>query len=168
MAGRTRDITFDGLDEAIRSLDKIADDLTGEAMQGGMRRAALVVEAGAKRKAPVDTGRLRSSITSAVTVTGFGARGVQGIVGTNVVYAPYMEFGTGTFAGRPRVKMPPPAALEGWARRHGGANPYLIARAIYRAGGLKKHEFFQGSMRDNEQRVVDIINETVAQIIARS
>jgi HK97 gp10 family phage protein len=46
----------------------------------------------------VDTGRLRSSITF---VPGADARGPYVDVGTNVEYAPYLEFGTRKMASRP-------------------------------------------------------------------
>ena len=51
--------------------------------------AALGVERDAKKKAPVDTGRLRSSLTHEVEDT-------LARVGTDVEYAAFMEYGTGT------------------------------------------------------------------------
>ena len=68
-----------------------------EAVARALETIGLVAERYAKEKAPVDTGRLRNSISHQVddeTV----------YVGTNVEYAPYLEFGTGKFAesgGRP-------------------------------------------------------------------
>lgn len=53
---------------------------------------ALRVTREARRRAPVDTGRLRNSITHRVGVEG-GTKMVAE-VGTNVEYAPYQEFGT--------------------------------------------------------------------------
>lgn len=47
----------------------------------------LLVEGKAKELCPVDTGLLRSSISSKVV-------GTDIIVGTNVPYAPHVEFGT--------------------------------------------------------------------------
>lgn len=57
-----------------------------------LNRACLVIENEAKRECPVDTGMLRDSITHRVE------NGNTGIVGTNVEYAPYVEYGTGEFA----------------------------------------------------------------------
>lgn len=54
-------------------------------------RAAIQVEGNAKRLAPVDTGRLRSSITHEV---GRDGRGLYGSVGSDGAYAMYQEFGT--------------------------------------------------------------------------
>lgn len=49
------------------------------------------IEGKAKRYTPVDTGRLRSSLTSVVSSDG---EGLYAMVGTDVEYAPYVEFGT--------------------------------------------------------------------------
>ena len=54
-------------------------------------KRTIRVEAAAKRLAPVDTGRLRSSITHSLERDG---RGLVGFVGSNVSYAIFQEFGT--------------------------------------------------------------------------
>ena len=54
-------------------------------------KLAIRVERGAKQRAPVDTGRLRSSITWQL---GHDAHGLVARVGSNVHYAPHQEFGT--------------------------------------------------------------------------
>ena len=46
---------------------------------------------------PVDTGRLRASITPDVVQRDTV---VQGLVGSNVLYAPYQEFGTRYMKGK--------------------------------------------------------------------
>ena len=65
--------------------------------------ATLKAEAEAKKICPVDTGRLRSSITHKV-------EGLLGEVGTNVHYAPYVEFGTRKMKAQPYLK---PGGEEG-------------------------------------------------------
>ena len=55
-------------------------------------KAGRNVERGAKRYCPVDTGRLRSSITSVIGEDENGD--VVVAIGTNVDYAPHIEFGT--------------------------------------------------------------------------
>lgn len=62
------------------------------AAERGVYRAGLLVEGDAKRLCPVDTGRLRSSITTEIK---YGRNNPIASVGTNVEYAPYVEFGTG-------------------------------------------------------------------------
>lgn len=56
-----------------------------------LTRLAVTVQNEARRLCPVDTGRLRSSITHQVRTD---PRGVVARVGTNVVYAPFIELGT--------------------------------------------------------------------------
>jgi hypothetical protein len=95
-----------GLLETQRNLEKVAADLDGEPMVRAMRDATLLIAADAKRNAPVDTGRLKSIIHPEIR----RERVLQGVVGSVVKYAPYVETGT-------RPHMPPPAALQTWARR---------------------------------------------------
>lgn len=63
-----------------------------------LQRRALQVDAAAKRLCPVDTGRLRSSITSEI---GQDGQGLVAAIGTNVEYAPYIELGTSRMAAQP-------------------------------------------------------------------
>lgn len=49
--------------------------------------AGLIVQNEAKRRCPVDSGRLRASVTHDADEAG-------AVVGTNVEYAPYVELGT--------------------------------------------------------------------------
>jgi HK97 gp10 family phage protein len=80
--------------------------------EGPVAKAVLRViakgERYAKQMAPVDTGRLRSSISHRLDYEGSGIAGdgpgFVGIVGTNVEYAPHVEFGT--------VRMGPQAFLR--------------------------------------------------------
>lgn len=61
-----------------------------------VRKAAFDTEADAKRLAPVDTGMLRSSITTHVAGDGLTA----GVVAT-ASYAPFVEGGTSRMAPQP-------------------------------------------------------------------
>jgi len=119
----------------------------------------------AKRKAPVNTGRLRASITPAVEVEN---QTIRGIVGSNVSYAPYMELGTGIFAGGSRY-FPPPDALETWARRHGmpPGSGFIVARAIFRRGGLKPRRFLQGAFEENKDSITGYIERAVGDITTK-
>lgn len=53
----------------------------------------LYVTGEAKKRSPIDTGNLRGSITHETDMQEEKVR-----IGTNVEYAPYMEFGTGIYA----------------------------------------------------------------------
>lgn len=59
----------------------------------------LVAEGYAKRLAPVDTGRLRNSITHTVVDSEQAA-----YIGTNVEYAAYVELGTSRQPAQPYLK----------------------------------------------------------------
>lgn len=63
-----------------------------------LERCGMEAEGYAKDLVPVDTGRLRNSISHAVSEDEMAA-----YVGTNVSYAPYVELATGIYAdgGRP-------------------------------------------------------------------
>ena len=58
-----------------------------KAIKNGLEAIGLTAETYAKKATPVDTGRLRNSISHAVD-------GEAAYIGTNVEYAPYVELGT--------------------------------------------------------------------------
>lgn len=64
-------------------------------------KRALRVQRRAKQIAPVDTGRLRSSVEYEV---GRDSRGLVARIGTDVTYAVYLEFGTRRMAPRPFLR----------------------------------------------------------------
>jgi len=63
-----------------------------------LQRRALQVDRAAKQLCPVDTGRLRSSITNEI---GQDGDGLVATIGTNVEYAPHVELGTSKMAAQP-------------------------------------------------------------------
>lgn len=73
----------------------------GEELKSKMKKALLacgmLAEAHAKVQCPVDTGRLRNSITHAETTN-------QMQVGTNVEYGPYVELGTSHNKAQPYLR----------------------------------------------------------------
>ena len=77
------------IDELIIKFDKMGD----YSVQDALTKSCLVVETAAKNRVPYDTGNLGNSITYVID-------GDVGIVGTNVEYAPYVEFGTGLFSSK--------------------------------------------------------------------
>jgi HK97 gp10 family phage protein len=81
-------IECSGADGLIARLDKMAQADIHAALQESVE----VVERTAKKLAPVDSGQLQGSIRHDV-------EGDTGKVYTNVVYAPYVEYGTGVFNG---------------------------------------------------------------------
>jgi phage gpG-like protein len=142
-----------GLRDTQRNMEQAVKDLHGGPMLNAMRDATLMVTRDAKKNAPVDTGRLRASITPEVIDVG---ETIRGVVGSNVSYAPYVELGT-------RPHWPPIAALEVWARRH-GVSAFLVARAISRRG-TKPVEYLQRAFDANKGRIELKINQAVTGII---
>lgn len=86
----------DHTDEVLSALEK--------ALENGLTAIGMTAEGHAKRQTPVDTGRLRNSITHAVK-----AEEKAVYIGTNVEYAPFVELGTVKMRERPFLK---PAATE--------------------------------------------------------
>lgn len=87
------------IEVSITSHKQEAIDLKNEAIARALEKIGLVAERYAKGYAPVDTGRLRNSISHE-------AAPEEGAVyiGTNVEYAPYQEFGTVNQAGTPFLR----------------------------------------------------------------
>lgn len=150
-----------GLKETQRNLDKAVSDLRGAPVLNAMRDATLLVERDAKKglvgyQSPsvggVNTGRVRASITPEVKTQGAE---VVGVVGSNVSYAPFVEFDT-------KPHWPPLAALEVWAQRH-HTSAFLVARAISRRGTIGKH-FLQKAFDSNRGKIESYFQKAVKKI----
>ena len=63
------------------------------AYKTGLEEIGIVAEGYAKATCPVDTGRLRNSVTHLL-------KGYDCFIGTNVEYAPYVEEGTSRMKGK--------------------------------------------------------------------
>jgi HK97 gp10 family phage protein len=83
---------------------KIIEDALFTAFYKGLESVGLAAEGYAKLKCPVDTGRLRNSITHQIRKD---EKAVY--IGTNVEYAPYVEEGTSRQKAKPFLK---PAATQ--------------------------------------------------------
>jgi hypothetical protein len=85
---------IEGMKEAIRDLkDWEVDKIRQSRLQ--IERSAINIEREAKNACPVDFEILRSSIEKTVDASDAG-RILSAEVGTNVEYAPFVEFGTGS------------------------------------------------------------------------
>ena len=148
------DITIQivGLDELVRKVNDPA--LLGEPLRDFFYKSTSVIQRDAQVLAPVDTGRLRASITSSVDASPIPE---FGMVSTNLAphYAPDVEYGT-------RPHFPPISALMGWASRH-GMNPYLVARKIARYG-TKGVFFFRRAAENNISNILTYLKEAATDI----
>ena len=79
--------------------DKCLESL-GILMYTALEKCGLIAEGYAKRLCPVDTGRLRNSITH----TTRSEPGPVAYIGTNVEYAPYVELGTSRTKAQPYLR----------------------------------------------------------------
>lgn len=152
-----------GLKETQAKMTQVVRDLTGDPMRGAMARATLIVQRDARKNAPVDRGVLRASITPEVAVR---ANVVEGVVGSNVKYAPYQELGTRPFT-------PPWMPIYQWAlrktkgdKRSAGA---LAAAAIIsiRARGIKARRFLQGAVEQNAGKIFRLLAGAVGKIVSK-
>lgn len=146
------DVEVRGLKEAQKKLEQVARDLHGAPMLNAMRDATLMVQRDAKKNAPVDTGRLRASITPEVRMDG---EVMVGVVGSNVAYAPFMELGT-------RPHWVPPGVLDVWARRH-GLSAFVVMRAIA-VKGTAPRRYLQSAYETNKPKIMARFEKAVKEI----
>jgi len=160
---RLVEVQIEGLD---RLMDRSRNTgaLIGKPLKRFFTRAAISVQNHARRAAPVDTGRLRSSI--AYDVDG-RALPTWADIGPSVEYGASVEFGIGVYnvgpGGLGQRPLPTAAQLEGWARRH-GANPYLVARAIEKRGGVEPQPYMEPGFRAAERDIDTALNDCAREI----
>lgn len=88
-----------GLLEIRENNAKQISGMFAPAIAKALEEIGLLAEGYAKKECPVDTGRLRNSITHAVV-----SRERSVYVGTNVEYGPYVELGTRKRAAKPFLR----------------------------------------------------------------
>ena len=133
-------IQFQGLEEILNSLEKVADTQNFEAALG---KACAVVERAAKQNAPKGTGELRRSITSKIEENGGE---LQGIVYTPLEYAPYVEYGTGLFA-------------ENGGRQDVPWNYQDDKGEWHSTSGQHPHPYMRPALDDNREEILRILKE---------
>lgn len=84
--------TITGTRELDAKLKRLDAAITSQALANATLAGALVIERSAKEKVHVITGNLRRSIHSAIETS--TPTSATALVGTNVEYAPYEEYGT--------------------------------------------------------------------------
>ena len=141
-------IEVKGLRETQAEMERIVRDLHGEPYLNAMRRATLLVQRGAKERAPVDTGRLRASITPEIRALGSH---IEGVVGSNVKYAPFVELGT-------KPHFVPQQYIGRWARRHG-----LGDRGLFVSG--RAQPFLEPAFEENAEQIVRLLGDVVGRIV---
>lgn len=108
--------------------DKLLEQAVRGGILAGMRISAEGLKGDAKAQAPVDTGRLRASISSEVNESTYNAK-----VGTNVEYAEAVEFGT----SKSVVIVPKRAKVLSWIPKHSGTADFAK-----RGGGTTNKKYW--------------------------
>ena len=138
-------VEFEGLDEILESLDKLADT---KQLNDTMGQVCALVERDAKQKAPKRSGALRRSIDSKVEVD---SNNIKGIVFTPLEYAPYVEYGTGLFAegGNGRKDVP-------WAYEDEKTGKLIFT------SGQNPQPYMRPAINDNREKIVRMIRDGIA------
>lgn len=150
------DVDIEGLDAA---LAKVSPELYAKPLRDFFKKCGIYVSDRAKELAPVDTGRLRSSLTYVVDE---GEPPQQVAIGSNVEYAPYMEFGTGLVTdgeGGGARHWPPSDALDVWAARHGFSSGADVARIIGMRGGLEPRRYLRNAFEQSREAINGFLND---------
>ena len=123
-----------------RNLNSIND-----ALISGVSKAAMLVQGSAKNKAPVDSGTLRQSIRA--DKAKIQGENVTATVSTNLEYAPYVEFGTGS--------------------RGQSTNTNTEVEVSYRSDwrGNKAQPFLWPALRENRNNSIKIIREEIRKAV---
>lgn len=92
-------------EEVVNNLNTFTNTTLRNNIEKAMQDACFAVEAEAKERCPVQDGILRQSIQSSVETDGDK---VEGFIGSNLEYAPYVHQGTGIYAkeGNGRKEVP--------------------------------------------------------------
>lgn len=132
MAGEL--LNADSLKEKLNQLSEID-------LNKALNNACLLVENEAKQRCPVGTGDLRNSITHEV-------EGNEGVVGTNVFYAPYVEYGTGIFSSEGNGRQTP------WS--------YQDAKGEWHTTvGQKPQPFLNPALDANRDAIKDVLFDAI-------
>ena len=135
------EIHIEGLDSVRDMLNERAEQIV-ENIAKGVAEAGELVKGAAKDLAPVKSGALRDSITSV-------ADGNTSIVGTNIEYGIYVEFGTGS-KGDPSV---PHTSKEKWT--------YCSDGQFYTTSGQPPQPYLVPALKNNEDKIIETIKNAV-------
>jgi len=158
--------------DAAALIRRLKDDrFAREPLRQAMVKVGMIGETDSKRRAPVDFGRLRASITHKVDDQPLMLSVDIGVIGgaREMDYAQYMEYGTGLMHDHPnwprRRHVVSGGQLGDWGPvRRALVNPYAVAKAISRRGGLRPRRYLRGMLEDNTGRFLSIIRAAVRQM----
>lgn len=127
--------------DVINKLDKVTENLSA-GLHNALQEAGEIVRKDAVLNCPVQTGRLRGSIT--VNVEGNTAE-----IGTNVEYAPYVEFGTGAKGDKSVAH----TTRKSWTYYSGGQ--------FFTTSGHAPQPFLVPAYKNNRDKIKQLIRQAV-------
>lgn len=137
-------IKLEGIEELFESLEAIEDTSLFEA---AMKKSCALVERAAKQKAPKGDGELRRSITSEVDTSNDD---VIGKIFTPLLYAPYVEYGTGLFAeehGRTDVPWYYQDDKGEW----------------HSTSGMKPQPYMRPALEENKEKILELLRGAITE-----
>ena len=127
--------------EGVTELLKKLDELSNESFEESLKTSCALVERSAKQKAPKGDGDLRRSITSKVESR-------EGIVFSPLLYAPYVEYGTGLFAeSAGRTDVP-------WVYCDEKGNWHTTS-------GMKPQPYMRPALEENRDKILKVFKEDI-------
>lgn len=141
---------YEHLRDVVEGLDK---GLKGDRLEEPWRRVVEAVMSSALIHAPVWNKHLLHSIDEEVLVE---EGEIAGVVFSDLTYAPFQERGTDPY-------FPNVDAIADWALDHGWA-PYQLALLIADKG-LEPKKFFEQALKENEELILTLVGEVVAEIM---
>lgn len=133
-------IEIDGINKVLKELSEVIDE---ESINDSLGKACALIEKAAKQKAPKGNGELRRSITSSVS-------GLEGTVFTSLLYAPYVEYGTGLFAEKGGRKDVPWSYKDDKGEWHS-------------TSGMKPQPFFRPAIEENKEDIIKILKRGITE-----
>jgi hypothetical protein len=154
----------DDFDELKRRLQH-PETWLGKPLRRFHQKATPKLQGMARENAPADRGQLEQSIATKISANPVP---LWSKVGTNAKDARPQEYGTGLLSEAPdslgKRHLPPPDALETWARRHGFESGYQVAMIIYKRGGLRPTRFLRDAFDEGDRYVERYLREAGREI----
>lgn len=145
-----------GTKELQEAFDK-APNIVASAFKKAIAKSAFAVESKAKELAPIQYGFLRGSIhTQGPDVY---KDNVVAVVGTNIKYAPYQEYGTGIYGGSGLIT-PKKAKVLAWKGRDG---KWHFAKAVK---GVKGKFYFKQAKEYAQPIMTKFISDALGEIVS--
>ena len=120
----------------VENIEKFKKKGLNDKIAAALEKACLLVEADAKRNCPTGDGQLRQSITHEVD-----AENMEGVIGTAVEYAPYVEIGTGIHSSEGTGRKTP------WCYQNEKTGEWHWTR------GMLPRPYLQPAMESNKDKI---------------